>query len=148
MHLPDTWLKARREYVEGKGFIPHIASKYDIPVSTVQTRAKREKWATARAEFIARKTKMPEVELPPTPAGTNSTSYLPDRLMRVRAQLDRIDEMILTETDGKVLQALATATAKLAEQERILGGRPLPGALRPVERKANAVCGGPVMPLD
>ena len=56
--------------------------------------------------------------------------YLQVRIARIRAQLDRFDEMLLTETDPQKAQWLATVTAKLAEQERILAGRPSPGHLR------------------
>jgi len=53
------------------------------------------------------------------------------RLARVRAQLARVDEMIDEETDPKLLNQLAQAQDRLAEQERKLAGRPLPGSHRP-----------------
>jgi hypothetical protein len=43
--------------------------------------------------------------------------------------------MMMEETEGKELQALATAQAKLAEQERIMAGMPLPGSLRPTPKR-------------
>jgi hypothetical protein len=49
----------------------------------------------------------------------------------VRKHLDRLDELMMTETDPQKLDRLASAQARLAEQERILDGRPLPGSLRP-----------------
>lgn len=57
--------------------------------------------------------------------------YLELRIQRIRAQLDRFDEMLLNERDPQKAQWLATVTAKLSEQERILAGRPAPGQLRP-----------------
>jgi molecular chaperone GrpE (heat shock protein) len=57
--------------------------------------------------------------------------YLQKRIGRIRAQLDRCDEMLLVEIDPQKMQWLATVTAKLSEQERILSGRPAPGQLRP-----------------
>lgn len=50
------------------------------------------------------------------------------RLARVRAHLDRIDSMIERETDPQRLSQLAQACDKLAEQERLLAGRPAPKA--------------------
>ena len=63
------------------------------------------------------------------------------RLSRVRRQLTRIDEMMLDEVDPQKLDRLASAQSRLAEQERILAGRPLPGSRRPkeeVEAKTSA----------
>ncbi len=50
------------------------------------------------------------------------------RLVRVRAQLDRIDGMIEKENNPQHLAQLATASDKLAEQERLLAGRAAPKA--------------------
>lgn len=62
--------------------------------------------------------------------------YRITRLNRVRAQLDLIDKRIAEQAnkgviDGQTLNWLATAQARLSEQERILTGRALPGSLRP-----------------
>lgn len=57
--------------------------------------------------------------------------YTRTRLARVRAQLDRLDAMILKERNPQFLDRLAAAQAKLAEQERVLDGRPLPGSHKP-----------------
>jgi hypothetical protein len=58
-------------------------------------------------------------------------SYVSERLSCVRLQLDRVDGMMMTEKDPQKLDRLASAQARLAEQERILNGRPLPGSMRP-----------------
>jgi len=65
---------------------------------------------------------------PPNP------SYQEIRLARVRAQLDKLDAWILSEKDPQKLDRLASAQAKLAEQERQLAGRPMPGSLKPVAK--------------
>ncbi len=39
--------------------------------------------------------------------------------------------MMLKETDPQKLDRLASAQTRLAEQERIMSGRPLPGSRRP-----------------
>ncbi len=61
----------------------------------------------------------------------NSADYPAMRLTRVRKQLNRIDELLLSEDDPAKLDRLAAASMRLAEQERILAGRPLPGSLKP-----------------
>jgi hypothetical protein len=61
----------------------------------------------------------------------NVPDYVAQRLVRVRKQLDRLDRLIMTVEDPQKLDRLASAQARLAEQERILDGRPLPGSLKP-----------------
>lgn len=85
---------------------------------------------------------------PPTAAASpqpaqliaQSEPYLADRLERVRKQLDRLDLAILAEVsrskpDGQRLNWLAAAQERLAEQERLLAGRPLPGSRRPAPER-------------
>ena len=59
-------------------------------------------------------------------------------LARTRTQLDLVAQRILDELekekpDSRRLRDLSDAQAKLAEQERILARRPLPGSQRPRE---------------
>ena len=136
MHPLETWLKCRRDYVEGKGFLPDMARKYGIPVGTVQTRAKREKWSTARAEFIAGKLKMPDLELPPAPTTPPpDANNLTRKLARLELQIERIDGMLESETNPDALNKLATAKTRLSEQWRIFSGIPLPGSQRPARER-------------
>ena len=63
-------------------------------------------------------------------------SYEIKRLARVRKQLDLVDKAFEAEAskatpDGQRLNWLAQAQERLAEQERILDNRPLPGSRRP-----------------
>jgi len=60
-----------------------------------------------------------------------ATEYVDKRRARVRLQLERIDDMMMKETDPQRLDRLASAQNRLSEQERILDGRPLPGSNRP-----------------
>jgi hypothetical protein len=70
--------------------------------------------------------------LPQTnPQQDDDALFIAKRLARVRKQLDRIDGMIEKETDPMKLDRLASAIARLAEQERLLAGRPMPGSFRP-----------------
>jgi len=72
---------------------------------------------------------------PPQPIAEAIPASFPDytakRLFRVRKQLDRLDEMMAEEDDPQRIDKLASAQARLAEQERLLAGRPLPGSHRP-----------------
>jgi hypothetical protein len=63
-------------------------------------------------------------------------AYAERRLARVRKQLDMLDDEISAELrkkhpDGQRIDRLAAASSRLAEQERLLDGRPMPGSLRP-----------------
>jgi hypothetical protein len=60
------------------------------------------------------------------------------RLVRVREELTRLDKLLKAETDPVKLDKLASALSRLAEQERQLAGRPLPGSLRPASRPTSA----------
>ena len=65
-----------------------------------------------------------------------TNDYVSRRLARVRKQLDCVDRAIETEAskatpDGQNLNWLAQAQERLAEQERILAQRPLPGSRQP-----------------
>lgn len=67
----------------------------------------------------------------PLPIAEPDNSFAGRRLMRVREQLERLDRLASEEDDPKQLKALADATTRLSEQERLLAGRPLPGSRRP-----------------
>jgi hypothetical protein len=71
-----------------------------------------------------------------------ATAYVNARLSRVRVQLDLVDKRIIEQAkaktvDGQVLNWLCAAQERLAEQERILAGRPLPGSRRPSSERAD-----------
>ena len=75
------------------------------------------------------------------PQAAPASGYDVRRLHRVRAQLDQLDAAITRETakdhpDGQRLNWLASAQERLAEQERQLAGRPLPGSFRPREDRS------------
>jgi hypothetical protein len=87
---------------------------------------------------------------PPAAAGPPTSDYVAVRLMRVREQLNRLDSMMAKETDPQKLDRLASAQAKVAEQERVLDGRPLPGSRKPmaeIPRRREIPWGPPPLPL-
>ena len=83
---------------------------------------------------------------PQTPqAGPHEATndYVSRRLARLRTQLNSVDTAIEREVaksspDGQRLNWLAQAQDRLAEQERLLAGRPLPGSRRPREERTPA----------
>ncbi len=48
-----------------------------------------------------------------------------------RARMDQLNALMEAESDPQKLDRLASAWSKLAEQERIADGRPLPGSRKP-----------------
>lgn len=114
-----------------------------MPVFTVETAH-----IAAQASVAARRLK---AERPMIPAIAPLSAPLPTvddytrlRLVCVRAQLGQVDRAILAEAgkdhpDGQRLNWLAQAQDRLADQERVLAGRPLPGSRRPsAEPKGSA----------
>lgn len=66
------------------------------------------------------------------------SDYEVKTLVRVRLQLDMIFEQFIKEKDPSKLDRLASAQARLSEQERQLAGRPLPGSLRPTSKSSKS----------
>lgn len=66
-------------------------------------------------------------------------------LARVRTMLDENDEMLMKARDPLDRDRLARASSVLAERERVLAGRPLPGQRRP--GPAGRTSAAPVDPL-
>jgi hypothetical protein len=88
-----------------------------------------------RAENRAKRKSELRLKHPHEHVTDKDLAYKALRLIRVRKQLDRIDEMMMAEVDPSKLDRLASAQARLSEQERILVGRPLPGSLKPINTK-------------
>lgn len=59
--------------------------------------------------------------------------YVSGRLAGVRAQLAKLDAMLLEAKDPRDIDRLASASDKLSKQEFALAGRPMPGQRRPRE---------------
>jgi len=79
------------------------------------------------------------------PTEPQPESYPQQRLLRVRALLDDVDEQLSKTRDPQDRERLARAANVLSEQERILAGRPLPGSRRPGRDRAPAAA--PVEPM-
>lgn len=66
----------------------------------------------------------------------DSTSYVSERLTRTREHLKRLDAELEAAEDPRAVKAICDAMARLAEIERILDGRPLPGSHSPSKRQS------------
>ena len=93
--------------------------------------AYREAKATGQLPIKGSKAQKPPEPVAQAILPEDADKYPACRIGRVRMQLDRFDAMLLVELDPQKIDRLASATAKLAEQERILRGCPLPGSHRP-----------------
>ncbi len=90
----------------------------------------RRSHAPGSARFRLPEPEKPQPQLIPQSA-MDADDFASRRLMRVREQLQRLDDLAALAVEPKALKELADATTRLAEQERILAGRPLPGSRRP-----------------
>jgi len=88
--------------------------------------ARREKAERAKSDAIIAAQTRSESPLNPLP----TDPYAKARLIRVRTHLDRLDDLIQSETDPAKLDRLAAAADKLSQQECYLSGRPRPGIRR------------------
>jgi hypothetical protein len=120
--------------------------KFTMRFTTANARENAAKaLASRKANYLAMKAAKngQSLQLPASPAMAAEAPATDDfsraRLACVRKQLNRIDDMMKTETDPAKLDKLASALSRLAEQERQLAGRPLPGSLRPKEPKSVSI---------
>ena len=108
-----------------------------MPITVETARKFAAKSAIVRAErkrelLQAEKTLKAIVYQPSfAPRLASHDEYVSQTLTRVRTQLEKVYELFRDETDPAKLDRLASAQARLAEQERQLAGRPLPGSLKP-----------------
>lgn len=107
--------------------------------------ARKRNTLTRKAMIAAQKAGLIAIA-PPEPIAARRNdppAYFEKRLARVRVQLDRIDAMMLQEVNPQAIERLAAAATRLAEQERIYDGRPLPGQLRPRSSRAQSAKSDP-----
>lgn len=72
----------------------------------------------------------------PEPAKAQCDPFLKQQTLALRARMKEIDKLLSLEAasddpDAAKMDRLASAWSKLAEQERISDGRPLPGSRKP-----------------
>lgn len=88
------------------------------------------RWERAREAKLAAELAADAPEEPQANSKLLTDKFTADRLRRVRKQLEKVDRMIDTETDPQKLDRLASAAARLNEQERQLSNRSMPPVIR------------------
>ena len=99
--------------------------------------AARRGWEKRRANPKPKQADPPQDQSKADPADAKADTFNARRLLRVRKQLTRLDDLMDQENDPAKLDRLASAQARLSEQERILRGEPLPGSRRPAPDRAD-----------
>lgn len=94
--------------------------------------------ASVAAKIEAEKKRMEAAELAALALDRHKT-FEGRALARTRLQLDEVFKAFMAECsksnpDAAKLDRLAAAQSRLAEQERVLDGRPMPGSLRPTAK--------------
>lgn len=69
-------------------------------------------------------------------AGNGTGGYTAIQLARVRAHLDRVDDMLSRADDAQTVERLARARSALEEQERRLSDRSLPAVRRVADQRS------------
>lgn len=109
-------------------------------ITTANAREMAAKSHAARRQRLASVTPAAET-IPQTPQLNvlqAADPYVNARLARVRLQLARLDDLLDSESDPQKIDRLASASARLAEQERQLANRPLPGSRKPAAERPTA----------
>lgn len=133
----------RLDSLAGKYYRPAMSDAVETPSKTVEavnvppgfhTRFTPERAKAVRLEAIARHHAL--LNPPPIqPATVPLDPFTEKQRDIIRARMERLTDKLDTEEDPSKLDRLAAAWSKLAEQERILDGRPLPGSRRPREER-------------
>lgn len=90
----------------------------------------------AARSHLLRKQRVQELRLAANPVPLPADdSYVERRLSRVRQQIEVLSDMLESESDPQKIDRLASAIARLAEYERQLANRPLPGSRRPAPER-------------
>ena len=69
---------------------------------------------------------------------TTPETYVDKRLIRVRAQIDMLSDMLEAELDPQKIDRLANAITRLSGLEREYANRPLPGTLKPSSKPSQS----------
>lgn len=92
--------------------------------------ANQVRWSRYREKLSAAAMPANAAEIP----GEVADDYASQTMIRVRSILDGQLKRIVDEDDPNKIDRLASAISKLAELDRQLSGRPLPGTLKPTSK--------------
>ena len=112
-----------------------------MPITAENARELQLKGVAKRKENVQKlrdlADKPPEIIVLSSSPGTNSTEpFQVETLRRVRKQIEQVQDAMDNALEGGkpnpvTIRGLADALARLAEIERQLAGRPLPGSFKP-----------------
>lgn len=125
----------------GNPITPETAKEYARRSAEARARIAQERKDVNKAQAIIAEAKA--LSDPNSEEG-----YRLERLIRTRKQLSQLDEQLEGETDPKAVKAICDAIARLAEVERILAGRPLPGSHRPSNKPSKPKTGQDYGPVE
>ena len=109
--------------------------------STWSPEQAREMAARARLKRAHNRADRLALKDPVVAAAAGSASFNDDLLQSTRARIRKLGgsidvELLRSKVDGATIDRLASALERLAELERRLDGRPLPGTRRPSDKPA------------
>jgi len=110
---------------------PKLAEMALFTAETAKIAAAKS-WSAESARFQS-----PQEPTQPALPPLQADNYTVQKLVRVRVQLARLDDLLDSEDDPAKLDRLASAIARLSELERQLAGRPLPGSYRPMPERSS-----------
>ncbi len=85
----------------------------------------------AARSTASRKARLDALRLAANPLPPDlSDTYIINRLLRVREQIDRLDNILGATLDPNKIERLCSAIYRLQDMERVLAGRPSPGTTR------------------
>lgn len=134
----ELWEIAREEYVSGKASLPSIAARHKINIHSLTTRCAAGLWSAERTARLVqdrankRNGHTLKSLLPPaTTAQTSALANLQESVQRYYAQaaaaeiqLDRVNQLVLSERDPKTLTQLLRSKSILLDQWRGILGLP------------------------
>jgi len=102
-----------------------------VAITSANARELQAKAVQSRREHAEERLKQVELHKLAEQLTEQPCDYVTAQIVRVRAHLTKIDDLMVKAVDPLDIDRLARARGQLSEQERILSGRPLPGARRP-----------------
>jgi len=109
------------------------ATKPMITAETAASLAAKSHEARRRNK-LAKEQAVPAIVAPAIAAQVATDDYAEKTKIRVRIILDDTFKRFENEDDANKIDRLASALSKLAELDRQLSGRPLPGTLKPTSK--------------
>lgn len=133
----ETRIKARADYVQGRGSCRAIAVKYGVPLETVRNWLDAEDWTGLRDEYERRQLRIalgPDIPAVVTPEVQHQPGSSGAQIERLKAQIQKIEEMMDETSDADELSKLSMAHSRLFESYCVLAGIQRPGVRKQPRR--------------